>query len=373
LLTLAPSRLFTGEAVLEGAAVSVRDGRIAKILAAPDANAVVIDGLLAPGFIDIQINGGGGALFNDAPTMETIQTIAQAHLPFGVTGFMATLVSDERAKMSAAIGAVTASVQAGLPGLLGLHLEGPWLADSRRGVHPARFLRPFDAEDLALLTQPPPFPLLITAAPEQIERGMLEALVAAGVLINLGHTAASAEDIEAAFDAGARGVTHLFNAMPPLESRKPGLVGAALAHEASWAGIILDGIHVHPLSARVAFACKTARRLILVSDSMATVGASASAMTLFGEPICVQGGALRTSDGTLAGAHLDLSAAVRNATTLLGASAPEALRMATLTPAEFLGVAHERGQIAPGRRADFVVLDDDLNVTGVWIGGERAV
>lgn len=373
MLTLAPSRLFTGEALLEGAAVRIRDGRITEILSAPDASAIAIDGLLAPGFIDIQVNGGGGVLFNDAPTIETLEAIAQAHLQFGVTGFMATLISDERAKMAAAVGAVTAEVEARRPGLLGLHLEGPWLAEPRRGVHPERFLRPFDAEDLALLTQPRSFPLLITVAPERIERSMLEKLAAAGVLINLGHTAADAAAVAVAFDAGARGVTHLFNAMPPLQSREPGLVGAALAHAASWAGLILDGIHVHPLSARVAFACKTAAKLILVSDSMATVGASSSAMSLFGERIGVQDGTLRTASGTLAGAHLDLSGAVRNAMTLLGASPIEALRMATLTPAEFLGVAHERGQIAPGRRADFVVLDDAFNIASVWTGGERAL
>jgi N-acetylglucosamine-6-phosphate deacetylase len=210
---------------------------------------------------------------------------------------------------------------------------------------------------------------MATVAPEQIDGARLRALAAAGVIVSLGHTAASGEDAAAALANGARGFTHLFNAMSALEARKPGAVGAALAHKEAWAGIILDGVHVHPLSARAAFAAKTARKLVLVSDAMATVGAEDASMSLFGEEIRVRDGALRTAAGTLAGAHLDLSGAVRNAVALLGATTKEALRMASLTPAEFLGVAHERGRIAPGLRADFVLLGPDLQVRRSWIGG----
>jgi len=371
MLVLAPTRLFTGNEIVEGTTVHISEGKVAAVTTAPSPGAIKLDGLLAPGFIDVQVNGGGGVLFNDSPTVETLATIAAAHRQFGVTGFMATLISDDREKTARAIDAVSAAVKAGVEGLLGLHLEGPWLSESRRGVHPAMFLRALDAEDLRLLTQKRPFPLLVTLAPEQIDPASLKALAAAGVIISLGHTAATSEEIDEALAAGATGFTHLFNAMPPMEGRKPGPVGAALGHPETWAGLILDGIHVHPMSARAAFAAKTSRKLMLVSDAMATIGSKDASMSLFGEKISVSGGALRTASGTLAGAHLEMSTAVRSAIALLGATPGEALRMASLTPAEFLGVDKERGRIAPGARADLVLLGAGLDVLTTWIGGNQ--
>jgi N-acetylglucosamine-6-phosphate deacetylase len=371
MLALAPTRLFTGSEILEGYTVHISEGRVLDVTAATSPSAIKLDGLLAPGFVDIQVNGGGGVLFNDAPTVESLETIAAAHARFGVTGFMATLISDDRAKIVRAIDAVSEAVEDEVDGVLGLHLEGPWLSDPRRGVHPSRHLRALDDEDLRLLTQKRPFPLLVTLAPEQADAETIEALVTAGVIVSLGHTEAPAEQVEAALAAGATGFTHLFNAMPPMEGRKPGPVGAALANRDCWAGLILDGIHVSPTSARAAFAAKTWRKLMLVSDAMATVGSKDQRMSLFGEKIEVKEGALRTATGTLAGAHLDLSLAVRNAVSLLGATPTEALRMASLTPAEFLGVAFERGRMGMGCRADFVLLDDKLEPKATWIGGNR--
>lgn len=371
MLALAPTRLFTGSEILEGHTVHLSEGRILDITAATSPSAIKLDGLLAPGLIDIQVNGGGGVLFNDAPVVESLETIANAHARFGVTGFMATLISDNRAKIARAMDAVSEAVEDEVEGVLGLHLEGPWLADPRRGVHPSKHLRALDDEDIRLLTQTRPFPLLITVAPEQVDAETIETLTAAGVIVSLGHTEAPAEQVEAALAAGATGFTHLFNAMPPMEGRKPGPVGAALANRDCWAGLILDGIHVSPTSARAAFAAKTWRKLMLVSDAMATVGSKDPRMSLFGEKIEVKEGALRTAKGTLAGAHLDLSMAVRNAISLLGATPAEALRMASLTPAEFLGVAFDRGRMGTGCRADFVLLDDTLNPKATWIGGRR--
>src|SRR5690606_27923884 len=249
---LAPTQLFTGDEILEGAIVRIRDGLIVDITGSPAPDALQLDGLLAPGFIDVQVNGGGGVLFNEAPTAETLATIAAAHRKFGVTGFMATLISDDRDTTARALDAVAGAVRAGVEGVIGLHLEGPWLSDARRGVHPAEKLRAFDAEDLALLTRPRAFPLMVTVAPETVEPGTIKALADSGIVVSLGHTAAAAEDVEAALAAGARGFTHLFNAMPAMEGRNPGPVGVALAHRESWAGLILDGIHVHPLTARAA-------------------------------------------------------------------------------------------------------------------------
>ncbi|MEJ0061536.1 MAG: N-acetylglucosamine-6-phosphate deacetylase [Terricaulis sp.] len=371
MLVLTPTQLFTGAEFIEGASVHMHDGRIVDITRTAPAGALELKGVLAPGFIDAQINGGGGILFNDAPTPDALAMIAQAHHQFGVTGFMATLISDEPNKIAASFDAVEAAVLAGLEGVLGLHLEGPWLSEPRRGVHPSRHLRDFHEDELQLLARKRCFPLLVTLAPERISQERINALADAGLIISLGHTAASSEEIDAALVAGAVGFTHVFNAMPPMEGRKPGAVGAALTHKEAWAGLILDGIHVHPVSARVAFACKTAQKLMLISDAMATVGTANDSMALFGETIGLVGGALRTASGTLAGAHLDMSQAVRNAVTLLGATTSEALRMASLTPAEFLRVDHERGRIAPRFRADLVLLDSTLKVSATWIGGKQ--
>lgn len=368
---LAASRVFTGTEMLDNATVHIRDGKVVDISRGTALGSTPVDGLLAPGLIDVQVNGGGGVLFNDNPTLETLRTMVAAHARFGVTGIMATLISDERGKIAAAIDAVTRGISEGIPGLLGLHLEGPWLSAPRRGVHPEKFLRNLDAEDMKLLAQRRPFPVMVTVAPEQASPDDVRTLATAGVTVCIGHTASSHEDVEALLAAGASGFTHLFNAMPPLEGRKPGPVGAALTNRKAWTGLILDGIHVHPVSARVAFAAKSARKLMLVSDAMSTVGAANPSMTLFGEQIAVSDGALRTPAGTLAGAHLDLSMAARNAITMLGATQDEALRVTSLTPAEFLHVDHQRGRIAIGGRADLALFGPDLDVRSVWIGGEK--
>ena len=367
---LAASRVFTGTETLEGATIHISEGCITDVAPGMAPGAEVLDGLLAPGLVDVQVNGGGGVLFNDAPTVASLQTMTAAHAQLGVTGLMATLISDQRAKIAAAIEAVADCSRDGIPGLIGLHLEGPWLSEPKRGVHPQRFLRGLDAEDMALLTRARSFPLMVTIAPEQASPDNVKALVAAGVVVSIGHTAADHTEIEALLAAGATGFTHLLNAMPPLEGRNPGPVGVALASTNAWAGLILDGIHVHPISARAVFAAKSARRLMLVSDAMSTVGSASPSMSLFGEHIEVRDGALRTPAGTLAGAHLDLSQAVRNAVSMLGASPEDALRMASLTPSEFLRIGHQRGRISVGARADLILLGPDLNVRKVWIGGE---
>jgi N-acetylglucosamine-6-phosphate deacetylase len=371
MLALAAAQVFTGSEMLDSATVHVQDGRISEVRTGVSPGATRLEGLLAPGLVDVQVNGGGGAMFNDAPTVETLRAITQAHAQFGVTAIMATLVSDERGKIAAAIAAVETAVRDGMPGLLGLHLEGPWLSAPRRGVHPQRFLRALDAEDLHLLTQKRPFPLIVTVAPEHAAPEDVRVMADAGVTVSIGHTAAPHEAIEALLAAGATGFTHLFNAMAPLEGRKPGAVGVALANHDAWAGLILDGVHVHPVSARAALAAKSPHKLMLVSDAMATVGSNDPGMTLFGERITVVDGALRTQDGTLAGAHLDLALAARNALTLLGATRETALRMASLTPAEFLRQDHQHGRIVAGGRADMVLFGPTLEVQRVWISGRQ--
>ena len=326
---------------------------------------------LLPGFIDCQVNGGGGVLFNDVPTVDTIRRIGQAHAKFGTTGFLPTLISDDAAVMAKAIDAVNDAVAQGVPGVLGIHLEGPFIAPERKGVHdPAKF-RIADADDVAMVARRHGGVTLLTLAPERASAAVLQQLVAHGVIVAAGHTAADYDTTRQALATGVRGFTHLFNAMTPFTSREPGVVGAALEDAASWCGLIVDGHHVHPSSLRVAIAAKAPQKMMLVTDAMPPVGSDDPNFVLKGETITVRDGVCQTADGTLAGSALDMATAVRNTVEMVGVAYDEAARMASTYPAAFLGLEATHGHIAAGYRADFVVMDDDQTVAETWIGGER--
>ena len=328
--------------------------------------------MLLPGFIDVQVNGGGGVLFNAAPTVATIRRIGAAHRRFGTTGFLPTLISDDLEVMRAALIAVEQALLEGVPGLLGIHLEGPWLAPARKGVHNAKFFHVPASDELALLCAPHRGVRLITLAPDQVAPGSIRVLVDAGVIVCAGHTAADYATTRAALDAGVRGFTHLFNAMTPFGSREPGVVGAALEDADSWCGIIVDGHHVHPASLRVAIAAKARGKMVLVTDAMPPVGADSPEYVLNGETIIAKDGVCQTAQGVLAGSALDMAAAVRNSVRMLGLPLEEAVRMASTYPADFLGLGESHGRIAAGYRADLVLLDDDCRVQQSWIGGVAA-
>jgi N-acetylglucosamine-6-phosphate deacetylase len=254
--------------------------------------------------------------------------------------------------------------------VLGIHLEGPFLNPGRKGAHDPALMRAMDAEDVALLTAPGAGRVLVTLAPEVVGPETIARLAAAGVIVSAGHTAASEEAIVAARAAGLTGFTHLFNAMPPLAARAPGPVGAALADANAWAGLIVDLHHVAATSLRAAIAARGWQRTMLVSDAMPTVGSDLERFTLSGRTVTLDGGRLSTDEGTLAGANLDMATAVRNTVDALGLPLEAALAMASRAPAEFLGLGHELGRIAPGYRASLVLLDDDLRVTATWIDGQ---
>ena len=324
---------------------------------------------LVPGFIDCQVNGGGGVLFNDAPTVDTIRRIAAAHRRFGTTGFLPTLISDDVEAMRAAIAAVDAAIGEGVPGLLGIHFEGPYLAPARRGVHDASKFRVPDLAGIELVSSLRNGRTVLTVAPECVPLESIRELVQRGVIVCAGHTAATYEQTRAALDAGVRGFTHLFNAMSPLTSREPGVVGAALESVATWCGMVVDGHHVHPASLRVALAAKPRGKCILVTDAMPPVGTDQDTYALGGVTVTCRNGRCETPDGVLAGSILDMATAARNSVHSLGVSLDEAVRMATAYPAEFLGLAHDRGRIVAGARADFVALDGDGLARRTWIGG----
>lgn len=376
-IALVNARVLAGEQLRDDLAVIVDGGRIEAVVArnAPRAaTAIALDlsgHLLLPGFIDCQVNGGGDVLFNDAPTIDTMRRIGAAHRRYGTTGFLPTLISDSRDTMAAAIAAADAAIAAGVPGVLGIHLEGPYLAPARKGAHDAAHFHSPGADDIALVASLRHGRTVLTLAPEQVSETALIELVRRGVIVAAGHTAASYAQLMRAFELGVRGVTHLFNAMSPLTGREPGAVGAALDHRDCWCGLINDGYHVHPASLRTAIRAKPAGKLFLVTDAMPCVGGERDTFELAGQPVQVRDGRCINQEGALAGSALDMLSAVRNSVEGLGLTLAEAVRMASTWPAEFLGLGHSHGRIEAGYRADFVVIDAAWNVHETWIGGVR--
>jgi N-acetylglucosamine-6-phosphate deacetylase len=369
-------RLFDGQRWHEPAAVLIEDGRIRGIASPSEVSGdwpqrrLPPGALLAPGFIDLQVNGGGGMLLNDSPTADTMRAIARAHRRFGTTACLPTMITDSREQMQLA---VTAARQAsGRDGVLGVHLEGPFISPARPGVHRRDLIAQATDGDLEwLLELAEAGQSIVTLAPECVPAGFIERLAAAGIRIALGHSEASAEIVGRAADEGLTGVTHLFNAMPAMAARLPGPVGAALADRRLTASLIVDGLHVDPVTIRAAFAAKGAERIALVTDAMPTVGGSATQFSLMGRAITLADGRLVDAGGTLAGAHLDMASAVRTAVMLVQVPLEDALRSASLTPARFLGLDHERGALFPGARADLVALTDDLHPLATWIDGQE--
>jgi N-acetylglucosamine-6-phosphate deacetylase len=371
---LVNGRVLTEAGVVDGKAVLVENGVIAGVIDAGAAPASaerhdLAGGLLVPGYIDTQVNGGGGVLFNDSPTVEAIAAIGAAHRAYGTTGFLPTLISDDLSVVDQAMRATEQAIEQGVPGVLGVHIEGPFLNPKRKGIHDADKFRVIDDEALALLTSLKVGKTLVTLAPERTTPDMIQRLADAGVHVAAGHTNALYKTMRQALDHGLTGITHLFNAMSPLTSREPGVVGAALESQTAWAGIIVDGRHVDPATLRIALRTRPRDRVMLVSDAMPTVGMADKRFVLQGREIVVRDGVCVDDHGTLAGSDLDMAGAVRNAVAMLDLSLADAVMMASAAPAAFLGLGAQRGRIAQGYAADFCLLDDDLSVRATWIDG----
>jgi len=372
---IAASCVFDGAVAHRNAAVIISGERIEGLAHRAELPAdlpvhEMPDGVwLAPGFIDLQVNGGGDVLFNDAPTPQTMRQIAAAHRRFGTTALLPTLISDSPAKMKAAAAAVD-ELSAVEPGVLGIHLEGPFLSPEKTGVHaPGQIRRP-TANDLDLITAPRRGVTLVTLAPEQVSPDFIGKLIKAGVCVALGHSMATYEQTREAIAAGLTGFTHLFNAMRGLDSREPGPIAAALECADVWYGLIVDGVHVAPAMLRLAL--RGRGRQILVTDAMPPVGGTRATFTLNGEKISVRDGRCTRQDGRLAGSCLDMASAVRNCMRLLDVSLTDAVRFASTHPAEFLGLDTKLGRIAPGLRADLVAIDcKTIEVHHTWVAGER--
>ncbi|MFC2250450.1 N-acetylglucosamine-6-phosphate deacetylase [Labrys portucalensis] len=373
---LAP-RIFDGEAWHQDAAVIVDGEHIEAIVprsAVPAGMAVetIETGFIAPGFIDLQVNGGGGVMLNDSRDAETIATICAAHAQFGTTALLATLITDTPAITAEALEAGAEAERRKVPGFLGLHIEGPHLAVSRKGAHDPQLIRPMEETDLArLIAARGQVPVLLTTvATESVTPAQIRRLAEAGLVVSIGHSDAEYGDVVVAAEAGASMATHLFNAMSQIKNREPGLAGTAIALGGLSAGLVADGIHVDPITIDIALrAKKQPGRIFLVTDAMATIGTDMRQFTLNGRVIKRENGRLTLDDGTLAGADLDMISAVRFMHERIGLDLGEALRMASLYPAMAVGMDRHYGRLDRGSRSDMVVLTDDLAIASVRIGG----
>lgn len=365
--------VLTPQGWLRNQQVTLEHGRIKAIQAAPtEHNLPTYHGRLVPGFIDVQVNGGGGVLFNQERTPKALQQIMAAHLKHGTTGMMPTLITDSIEAMIDAAQAIKDAKQQGIPGILGVHFEGPWLSVKRKGVHSEKYIREPSEEELNILTDPELGLVMVTLAPETAPISVIQKLTAAGIKVFLGHSDADASQVNAALDAGAVGFTHLYNAMSQLHSRAPGMVGVCLARDA-YAGIIVDGYHVDSQACQIAFRAKGKEQMVLVTDAMALAATDATEVPFFDTKIQRDGDKLTTPDGTLAGSCLTMLDAVKNTVNMCGIPLADAIEMAATTPAKMLGLEHEVGSIAAGHQANFMLLDEHLNIAQLWLHGESTL
>lgn len=368
--TIIAERLFDGQTFQDNVAVTIADGKITAVGGDAPADAEVLKGTLAPGLIDVQVNGGGGKLFNSDTSVEAINTIMQAHAKFGTTGMMPTLITDGIDTIRNAADAMAEAIAQGVPGILGVHFEGPHLSVPKRGVHSTQHIRELADAEMEVYTRKDLGIKMVTVAPENVGPDSIRELVKNEVRVCLGHTNTDFETTMAAIEAGASGFTHLFNAMSPMTSRAPGVTGAALLDKETWCGLIVDGHHVHTGSAQLAIKAKP-ERIMLVTDAMSPVGTTDTSFPFFDGTVIREGSKLTNPEGALAGSVLDMIGAVKNTVETLDVSLAESLRMAAQYPADYLGVGDQYGSIEVGKQADFIVFDGDYNVTANFIAGER--
>ena len=371
--TFTVESLFDGETFLNDVMVTVEDDVIVAIEPARQNQSEHFRGTLTAGFIDLQVNGGGDALFNASPDVGTLSRIAVAHQQFGTTGWLPTLITDSLDKMELAADTIAKARAEKVAGVLGVHFEGPHLSVAKKGVHNEAMIRELSAREMAIYQRKDLGKVMVTVAPETVSPSVIAQLVENDVIVCLGHSNASCEQTQSAIRAGASGFTHLFNAMSPMLSREPGMVGAALTDANVWAGLIVDGEHVHPVSAQVAVNAK--QKIFLVTDAMPPVGSVDNCQTfeLYGNTMHREGNRLTDSDGRLAGSMLTMLQAVKNCQSMLGCSLQRSLNMAAYNPAKFLGVEHNYGQLAIGKKASMILLDENTNVSASWVDGQRVI
>lgn len=364
--------VFDGETIKSNQLITVENGIIHSIESAQfSSDAIRLDGLVVPGFVDVQVNGGGGVLFNNLPNLDSLLTMSRAHLQFGSTAIMPTLITDDLATMQLAADAVASAIKQKVKGIIGIHFEGPHLSQPKKGIHPSQHIRSISPDEMAVFKRKDLGLVCVTLAPENVSIEIIQELVEANVKVCLGHSNATATQTFEALQAGAHGFTHLFNAMSPLQSREAGMVGAALLDSASYCGLIVDHEHVDISSCQLAIKCKSPEHIMLVTDAMSHVGSEQVELEFAGMQISREGNKLTIEGGRLAGSALDMASAVRNCVKDLQCSTEDAIKMASSSPATFLGLRHKKGYLAAGYDADWVVLTDQFKVTATYIAGKK--
>lgn len=362
-------RLFDGESYQDNKVIIIDDGIIMGFDDEVSNFTAQVSGLVAPGFIDLQVNGGGGVLFNSTPSLAGIKAIMAAHAKFGTTAMLPTLITDTVSVMAEAADAIASAIASNEPGIIGIHFEGPHLSVAKKGAHSEQFIRDISDEEWQVLERKDIGKVLVTLAPETVAEKDIQRMVAAGIYVSIGHSNANYQQAQSAVEAGATGFTHLFNAMSPLQGREPGVTGCALLNDNTACGLIVDGHHVDYASCQLALKTKPVGKIFLVTDAMPPVGTDDQAFAFFDRHVHLSQGKLTSSTGELAGSVLDMATAVKNAHTHLKLALDEALRMASGYPANYIK-DQQRGQLVVGKQADFVVLDNELSVQSTWIAGK---
>ena len=365
-------RLFNGVEVIEQCTFNVEHGLIkdiSKVTQAPTENCIYLEGLVTAGFIDTQVNGGGGKLFNHEPTLNTLKIMSNAHARFGTTSMLPTVITDSLEIMQQAASAIEQAHENQLATIAGIHFEGPHLSQAKKGIHPASHVRHISDNELKIYEQISLGKVLLTIAPETVSPDIIKDLVVKGVIVSLGHSNADIDTALLAIEAGACATTHLFNAMSGLSARSPGIINAALCDERLTSGIIADLHHVSFHNLKLAFKSIGKQRLMLVTDSMAHTGSDLETLDWLDSRITRNGTRLSLDDGSIAGSCLDMNTAVKNMVEFSKVPTTDALYMASQTPANLIGAAH-LGSLQTGKRADFVVLNEQLSVTQTYCAGE---
>jgi N-acetylglucosamine-6-phosphate deacetylase len=364
-------KLFDGQNYIDDQVLTIADGKVIAFDNNTASVDEVLEGLVVPGFIDLQVNGGGGALFNDSPSLNNIKTIMAAHAKFGTTAMLPTLITDKISVMEQAADAIAKAIAEKVPGIIGIHFEGPHLSVAKKGAHIEEHIRPILPQEWQVLERKDMGQILVTLAPETVSTDDITRMVSLGIKVCLGHSNADFNTAQKALDAGADGFTHLYNAMSPIQGREPGVTGCALLNDQASCGLIVDGHHVNYDSCKLALKAKPAGTIFLVTDAMPPVGTNSIEFDLVGKKVLLNKGKLTSTTGELAGSVLDMAQAVEN--THLGLKLPldEALRMASSYPANYINQRDIRGGLVIGSQADFVELDDKFKVKSTWIAGKR--
>jgi len=366
--------IFDGVKTHSNAQLVIKDNIVERIEPQSSSSADVdykINGLIAPGFIDLQVNGGGGVLLNNEPTKNGVKTMLAAHQLFGTTAMLPTLITDTVSVMNQAADAIAGAINDGVTGILGIHFEGPNLSIAKKGAHSSQYIRKISKPEWDILARQDIGQIAVTVAPENIDASDINRLVQIGIKVFLGHSNADFATAQAAIDAGATGFTHLFNAMSPMTGREPGMVGAAFKNDHAICGLIVDGHHVDYQSCQIALKTKPKGTVVLVTDAMSVVGTDIERFDFFDREIIRTGTKLNSTTGELAGSALDMASAVKNAHTYLNISLEEAIRMASLYPAQYLGIEVTSGHLQPNALANFVVLNEQITVTQTWVHGKK--